>query len=93
MRRVLIAAAGCGVLAACQPAAEPPPALPDMTAQCGAERLQSLIGQPEAALKTRDRKGPVRVLRPGMAATMDFRHDRLNVLLDKSGTIIELTCG
>ncbi len=93
MRRFLIAAAGCGLLAACQPTAEPAPVVPDMTAQCGADRLQSLIGQPEAALKGLDRKGPMRVLRPGMGATMDYRHDRLNVLLDGAGTITELTCG
>ncbi|WP_243848223.1 I78 family peptidase inhibitor [Sphingomonas insulae] len=34
-----------------------------------------------------------RVLRPGDAATMDFRADRLNILLDDGGLIDGLRCG
>lgn len=34
-----------------------------------------------------------RVLRPGDAATMDFRPDRLNILLDDGGQIDGLRCG
>jgi hypothetical protein len=35
----------------------------------------------------------VRVLRPGMAATMDFRDDRLNLHLDDHDVIAMVTCG
>ena len=34
-----------------------------------------------------------RVLRPGDAATMDFRQDRLNILVDDNGRISGLRCG
>ena len=34
-----------------------------------------------------------RILRPGDAATMDFRPDRLNVLLDDMNQISGLKCG
>ena len=34
-----------------------------------------------------------RVLRPGDAATMDFREDRLNIMVDDFGQITNLTCG
>ena len=34
-----------------------------------------------------------RVLRPGDAATMDYRADRLNILLDDGGLIDGLRCG
>ena len=35
----------------------------------------------------------LRVLRPGDAATMDFRPDRLDVLLDDGGQVDGLRCG
>ena len=34
-----------------------------------------------------------RVLRPGDAATMDFRPDRLNIMVDDDGQITGLRCG
>ena len=34
-----------------------------------------------------------RVLRPGDAATMDYRVDRLNILVDDAGLIAGLRCG
>jgi hypothetical protein len=34
-----------------------------------------------------------RVLRPGDAATMDIRPDRLNILVDDAGLIAGLRCG
>ncbi|CAN6595607.1 hypothetical protein TRVA0_001S01442 [Trichomonascus vanleenenianus] len=33
---------------------------------------------------------PFRVLRPGMAATMDYRPNRLNVMLDQAGRIVNV---
>jgi len=35
----------------------------------------------------------VRVIKPGMAVTMDYRSDRLNVELDDVNTIKALRCG
>jgi hypothetical protein len=35
----------------------------------------------------------VRVLKPGMAATMDFQQDRLNIDVNERGAITGLRCG
>lgn len=35
----------------------------------------------------------VRVVKPGMAVTMDYRIDRLTVMLDESGRIDSISCG
>lgn len=35
----------------------------------------------------------VRVVKPGMAVTMDYRIDRLTVMLDDSGKIESISCG
>lgn len=34
-----------------------------------------------------------RIMRPGVPATMDFREDRLNILLDDTKQIVGLRCG
>ncbi len=61
---------------------------------CGAEALQPLVGQPEAALDTSVLPDVLRVIRPGGdAVTLDFNPARLNVELDASGTITDLHCG
>ena len=35
----------------------------------------------------------MRVLKPGDAATMDYRGDRLNILTDDGGTVQSFNCG
>ncbi len=35
----------------------------------------------------------LRILRPGNMATMDFVQDRINLIVDGDGTIIEIRCG
>ena len=59
---------------------------------CGAEALTQLIGQPVSAFEALDHKGPVRVIRPGQAVTMDYRLDRLNVVLDEKDVITGVNC-
>lgn len=61
---------------------------------CRAQAHSNLIGKTEAQLadvifKTRS----VRVLAEGAPATMDYRADRLNILLDATGKVKEMTCG
>jgi hypothetical protein len=72
--------------------AQVPPALPPDDA-CGAPGLQGLVGQPRRVLETMTFAGPVRVIEPGMAVTMDYSPNRLNIELDDEGTITRVTCG
>lgn len=61
---------------------------------CGADQLQFLVGQNEGVLAAMTfRAGTVRVIRPGMAVTMDYRSDRLNLELDRTGRIVRVFCG
>ena len=60
---------------------------------CAAPDLQYLVGQPESVLQTMKFGGDTRIIRPGMAVTMDYREDRLNIEIDAAGTISRVTCG
>ncbi|NLW96639.1 MAG: hypothetical protein GXY30_07065 [Xanthomonadaceae bacterium] len=65
---------------------------------CDAAAVQSLVGQEatqELVERARSRSGAnsVRVLKPGDAATMDYRGDRLNILTDDAGTVQSFNCG
>ena len=81
-------------LAACTMEETPvtPPPMPPENA-CGAADLQSLVGQPAAVLETMRFSQPMRAIRPGMAVTMDYRADRLNIEIDAAERIIRVTCG
>ncbi len=76
--------------------AEGPVASPD-AALCDAAKISPLIGRkisPEIEAEAKRLSGAqaVRVLRPGDAATMDYRHDRLNILLDAKDQVAEGSC-
>lgn len=58
---------------------------------CNAEAYQDLIGQPRAAAGPLPQ--PKRVYHITDPVTMDHRPDRLNVVLDDSDTIGEISCG
>ena len=65
---------------------------------CRADGVQSSVGQRYmATLGTRLQRTAtartVRVIRPGMAVTMDYRTDRLNVTVDDKDLITALRCG
>lgn len=68
-------------------------------AQCSADAAQSYIGQDADEATVAQAKtaagatGPVRVIKPGQAVTMDFRADRLNVEVDDGNAIVRITCG
>lgn len=85
-------------------AAPPPPtvapngASDEQAASCDLDAIQPAIGEPfdEAKLSQLQSDSgarQVRVLRPGEAATMDHRPDRLNVHLDDQDRIEDLRCG
>ena len=80
------------VLAACVMAPVPMPP-PDNLASCGAVELQYLVGKPGVLLDGMRFGQDVRVIQYGMAVTMDFNSERLNIWLDRRDVIERVTCG
>jgi Peptidase inhibitor I78 family len=65
---------------------------------CDAAAVQNLVGKPytEAVGKdaqARSKSKSMRLIRPGMAVTMDFRNDRLNIEVDEKNAITAVRCG
>lgn len=60
---------------------------------CGADALQGLVGQPAGVLETMRFGQVVRVIHPGMAVTMDYSPDRLNIEVDADKIISRVSCG
>ena len=96
----VILLAGCA--SATNDSAAPAPPVIDQTAPvsqvCDASAVQYAIGAPfdEANVATLEEQSgarQVRVLRPGSAATMDYRDDRLNIHLESNDMIEALRCG
>lgn len=84
------------LLAAC--ATSKPEASADAPAVCKAEAADAYIGKAGDAVAVeavRKATGStlVRALKPGEAATMDYRVERVNVMLDAAGNIEKITCG
>ncbi|MEO0677115.1 MAG: I78 family peptidase inhibitor [Pseudomonadota bacterium] len=89
---LLLLVAACAPQTASISPVSPGPGGEDLAA-CGADRYQTLVGQThEDLLKTRI-LGPVRVIRPGTAVTMDFIATRLNIFLDDTDTVTRVSCG
>lgn len=65
---------------------------------CDADRAQAFVGRhadsdtQQAAMAASGAK-VVRVLRPGMMVTLEYRGDRLNLRIDGQGKILSVTCG
>ncbi len=78
---------------ACVEVPPAPPAPDPMGPSCGAEGLQGLVGQPRSVLATMKFAGPTRIIEPGMAVTMDYSPDRLNIWIGEDGRIGQVTCG
>lgn len=84
---------------ACSPGTEIPPEggfdpTPDPRPDsCGAAPLQGLIGQPLSAFAGAPGAETVRVIGPGMAVTMDYREERLNVEHDARRIMTRIYCG
>ncbi len=82
------------LLAACTVDMPPPVVFPpDPVGRCGAADLQGLVGQPASVLQTMRFGGPVRIIRPGEAVTMDYSESRLNIIINRSDRIESVTCG
>ena len=85
---ILIGVSGCATTSA-----------PESSARsCDASRTQSLVGQSatgEVAAQAQRLSGAgmVRWLQPGQIITMEFRADRLNLVLDAQNRIESIRCG
>ena len=107
LSRYLPALAASLALAACTSSGpssvprEPAPEPPSVTQRgdtCGARTVQDRVGRDysealRAAIEEESGAAMLRVLRPGDAATMDHRPDRLNIRLDDDDRIQQITCG
>jgi hypothetical protein len=66
--------------------------------QCDPEKLTGLTGQTateaviQKAVKDSGARN-ARVLKPGMAMTMDYREDRLSIEVDEQNRIVRAHCG
>lgn len=83
---VVVAAA-----AACVPVDAPSPE--EGLDECGAAELQYLVGAPARDLDAMRFEGPVRVILPDMAVTMDFKAERVNFDVNAAGRITRVFCG
>ncbi|WP_343525235.1 I78 family peptidase inhibitor [Sphingomonas sp.] len=89
-------------LAACTQTKAPPSRAEQMAElpaeACGDGRVADLMGKRwnesmRAATLARAGAKTLRVIAPGMAVTMDYRVDRLNIETDAAGTITRIRCG
>ncbi|MES2903105.1 MAG: I78 family peptidase inhibitor [Pseudomonadota bacterium] len=81
--------------AACTSMAPPVEAIP--VGSCSAETLSSFTGQtvdePLTARMMRETgRKMLRLVRPGMAVTMDYREDRLTVYVDAANKVERASC-
>lgn len=60
---------------------------------CGADAMQSMVGEPADILALIDLPSPVRIIRPGDAVTRDYRVERLNFYIDAEERIERVACG
>ena len=97
MRR-LMAGMVMTAMAGCATAAEEVPVRGETGRKCDASKAQGLVGRMASealgaeALRLSG-AGKLRWIAPGMAVTMDFREDRLNIRLDGRNMVTAITCG
>ena len=93
-----LAATGCVVIEQPAPGPIPGPFPPGPPRTCDAERAGWALGErahPGVVEEARMDSGAriVRVFGPGDPVTMDFRPDRLNLVVSPRGRILEIRCG
>jgi hypothetical protein len=95
----LLALAGCTPTVATEvPPAGVETATPAEEGACRTDALTDLVGKPGTAEVAREalRRSGARTMRriePGMAVTMDYRQDRLNMDTDAEGNVTRFHCG
>ena len=91
---ILLLVSACGPpLQPSPPLVAPPVLTPAAEDTCNAAQYGNLIGQDASALERVLLMGPVRVVRPGMAVTMDYSAARINFSIDAANRINQITCG
>lgn len=94
MRRLVLALVLLGAACAQVSAEDGPPALPQGADDtCDAAAHAALIGQDAGALVALPVSRLIRIIRPGMAVTMDYLAGRLNIDVDAEARIVRLHCG
>lgn len=91
--KLRLALATTFALTGCVPFPAPAPQPDPVENACGAAELQGLVQQPASVLETMRFRGPLRIIRPGMAVTMDFSPERLNIEVSDEDRIVRVYCG
>lgn len=84
---------GTGLPPLGQPLATPLAGPVAETDACGAARFAYLVGQPKSLVDRTAFPQGTRVILPGSAVTMDYREDRLNLLIDGNAAVEQVYCG
>ena len=61
--------------------------------RCAAAQHRALIGRPIEDIDTDALPRPLRVYRVGSRITMDYRPDRMNVVVGADGRVVKVKCG
>lgn len=94
MKRYLAFALPLALMACVETEIDPQvPIDPMPIGQCNAAELQGLVGQSGQVLNGMRFATDVRVIQPGMAVTMDFSPNRLNIWIGPGNVIEQVTCG
>jgi hypothetical protein len=60
---------------------------------CAADQYQMLVGQLIGEVHTDSLPQPLRIYGPDQMVTMDYRPDRMNIVLDADDIVVEVRCG
>jgi hypothetical protein len=101
MKHILLLLPLTALLAACEvqgtglpplgvPASEP---VAEEADTCGAARYAYLVGQSKAVVDRTTFPESTRIILPDQAVTMDFRAERLNILIDGNAAVERVYCG
>lgn len=90
-------AAGCATSPG-ESSSSAPTASRDVTATCDATHVRSLVGNSYSERLASDARrnsgaGDLRVVMPGQVMTMEYRPERLTIVVDDDGNVRSVRCG
>ncbi len=85
--------AGCATMAESEPENDEPTVVDRSGGECPAEHFQLLVGQLRGELDTSTLPVPYRIYGRGDAVTMDYRPNRLNVVIGDDDRVERVSCG